>query len=880
MELKAKQRFYNALSNIFIGEVGKKIEGNSGYTNLMNIRNKYFKQILPKLEERINEVFENKDKEELYNKLYTFFESYLNETGTPFYNKTQLHKNLYEKVYSDRDDVSLFWKTQKLFYVKSEVLYTSLNFDIDGVSFEFDASNIEHSQNNEKKELIFVLAEINKSKVKFKLYYNDSKGNEIIKEETKEKDLKNARISLFENISNINSSKIVINKNSIDENYFYKNDTEIHKGNVDKGINIFYKQDGLFERAIVEIGFNKIDDIEDYIKKQGININIDLIKKAQSIYRKQNEVDYFISKDADGFLKEQFNIYLYNYLFNDDNTKWTSERIDTIQKIKEIAFECINDIAKFENELKAIWLKPKFVRKSNYVLTLDKLENNIELIKKIISSEGFEKQVEEWNKLYEKEENSEGKEIKKEWKEFEFVKDFDKTSIMKDKKLNEKYKFLPIDTKYFKNLEGEILATFENLDNDLDGVLIKSDNFQALNTILPKYKERVDLIYIDPPFNTGSDFDYKDGFQDSTWLTLMENRLEISKNLLKQSGSFYLHLDYRANYLGRIMMENKFGKENMLNEVIYGYRIQGIKRNAYANKHDTIFIFTKIKPDENKHKFYTEKELQIYGKPFIDTQEILPNMNKLTTLDIEQINKCLLDKEAINDKYKELLFKKYVSETFVRDVWDHDTTKPLISGSSEYIKFQTQKSEGLLYRIINNSSDARDLIFDYHLGSGTTISTAHKLNRKWLGVEMGTHFYEKVLPRLKKVLIGDTNGISKESNWKGGGFFKYYELEQYEDVLRKSKYTDKENLSLTMYNSERLADCLKIENETVKIDFKELYLDVDIAETISNLTGKRIKKLNDKRVIFDDNIEIVFDNINWKDNKNLKPLFWWGETNE
>jgi adenine-specific DNA-methyltransferase len=859
LELKAKQRFYNALSNIFIGEVGNKIEGNSGYTNLMNIRNKYFKQILPKIEEKINKVFGSKDKEELYNKLYTFFESYLNETGTPFYNKTQLHKNLYEKVYSDRDDVSLFWKTQKLFYVKSEVLYTSMNFDIEGVIFEFDASNIYHSQNNEKKELVFVLTEISEKNVNFKLYYNDSKGNEIIKEETKENDLKKARVALFENLDNINSSKVIINENSFNKEYFYKNQTEIHKGNVDKGINIFYRQDGLFEKAIVEIGFSKIEDIEDYLKKQNISFNVEFIKKAKSIYRKQNEVDYFISKDADGFLKEQFNIYLYNYLFNDDNTKWTSERIETIQKIKEIAFECIRDIAKFENELKSIWLKPKFVRKSNYVLTLDKLENNIELIKKIINSSGFEKQIEEWNKLYQKEEASNGKEIKKEWKEFEFIKDFDKNLIIKDEEINDKYKFLPIDTRYFKELEGEILDIFENLDNDLDGILIKSDNFQALNTILPKFIERVNTIYIDPPFNTGKDFAYKDGFQDSTWLTLMQNRLELAYEFLKKDGTFFIHLDQQANFMGRILLESMFDNE-LINEIIWHYNKFAGKTKGFHSNHDTIY-------------YYGKNNSPYFKKIIVDIPE--ENQRKQTT---RVWDSNLKKAVQAKDENGELLYYDQ-TEKALDDTWmDVPLVNPM--AKEQLSNFTTQKPEALIKRIIDSSLEKNEIIMDFFCGSGTTVATAQKMNIKWIGIEMGEHFYTIILPRLKKVLKGDGAGITNDINWKGGGFFKYYELEQYEDVLKNSKYNDKENLPLTMYNSERLANCLKIENDTVKIDFKELYPDVDIAETISNLTGKKIKKINDKRVIFEDNTEIVFDNINWKDNKNLKPLFWWGETNE
>lgn len=185
--LKSKQRFYSAISDIFVGEVGNKIEGNSGYTNLMAIRNLYFRQIMPSIERKIEEEFLTINKDDLYNKLYTFFDSYLNETGTPFYYKTQLHRNLYEKIYSDKEDVTLFWKTQKLFYVKSETLYTTLKFSVENIDFIFDASQIEHQKNNEKKELELLLISINpykengdeKYEIIFKVNYKDNDYKEI-----------------------------------------------------------------------------------------------------------------------------------------------------------------------------------------------------------------------------------------------------------------------------------------------------------------------------------------------------------------------------------------------------------------------------------------------------------------------------------------------------------------------------------------------------------------------------------------------------------------------------------------------------------------------------------------------------------------------------
>jgi len=157
--LKNEQKFYSALEDVFIGEAGRKIEGKSGFVNLMKIKSQYFAKIKPYIQKEVAEkIKDDKEREELYQKLYTFFESYLNETGTPFFSQTPFYKNLYEKVYSEREDVSLFWKTQRLYYVKSEAAYATVNnLEVDELLFDFDASNIEHKKSNEKKELEFYL---------------------------------------------------------------------------------------------------------------------------------------------------------------------------------------------------------------------------------------------------------------------------------------------------------------------------------------------------------------------------------------------------------------------------------------------------------------------------------------------------------------------------------------------------------------------------------------------------------------------------------------------------------------------------------------------------------------------------------------------------
>jgi len=176
------------------------------------------------------------------------------------------------------------------------------------------------------------------------------------------------------------------------------------------------------------------------------------------------------------------------------------------------------------------------------------------------------------------------------------------------------------------------------------------------------------------------------------------------------------------------------------------------------------------------------------------------------------------------------------------------------------------------------------LVIDFFLGSGTTTAVAHKLGRKWIGVEMGEHFYTVVLPRMKKVLAYDKSGISKEvKEYQGGGFFKYYELEQYEEALAKTVYENHDmflvgNKSVyeqyVFLKDEKMLKALEIdyENEKIKVDLSKLYPNIDVAETISNLTGKWIKQIKEDEVIFEDGSVVNTKDLDYL---LIKPLIWW-----
>jgi len=780
---KNRQLFYSQLEKMFAGRELENFKGKSGFSNLLSIKAKYFQDIKKFLDDEIAKKFPTQTlQSELFQKLYTFFDSYLNETGSPYFNKTEFYKNIYEKVYTNSQDVTLFWKTQRLYYVKSDSIPKDATFEIKNDNEDikakiiFDTSELKYTSTNEKKELKFIIKALSKSEKTITLLV-------VYKSQ----------------------------KMDLGDNYSFEIDSQIKE-----------------KEIVIKATKENEKKLKELLNSYDIEINTSDIAKALHTYKKQQDVDFFIHKDAESFLKEQFDIYLYHYLFKESKENlWNKNRIETIQNIKEIAFFVIEKIGAFEDELKAIWLKPKFVRELNYIISLDKIDKKFH--NKILANE----------------------KLQNEWREL---------GLLDDEKYQE---FLPVDTIHLDDdLKEKILSSFDNLDEITDGVLIKSDNFQALNTIMPKYKGEIDLIYIDPPFNTGSDFAYKDRFQDSTWLTLMENRLRLGRDLLSERGSFYLHLDHNANYMGRFLLNNIFGKENFLNELIW----------YYENKFK--FEFTKNFNDDKETIFIYSKK---FGKHLF--QHI-----KIGVKNKRKQNKVTWDKKlkkmvTVKDENGNVVYYES-SKKIVGALWN---IPRLNSQATERIGFDTQKPESLLKRIIKASSNPDSIVMDFFSGSGTTINTAHKLGRKWIGVEMGEHFESVNLPRIKKTLAGVISGISKELEKEGklkkGGIVKYYKLESYEDTLFKADYKLNDDGIIDLYNSKKLiTENALNKQDGIKLNYKDIYSDIDIWESISNVSGWKIKQRFKNRCIFDDKgkeIEIKEDDLYFSDYPFLRDLIWW-----
>ncbi|EPV1336028.1 site-specific DNA-methyltransferase [Campylobacter jejuni] len=776
-----KKAFYLKLEDCYLGAKIKNSQNQAknGFTNLLVIKEKYFQKIKDYLDTQNLYT-------DTYNKLYNFFSTYLNETGTPFFYDTPMYKNIYARVYSNSKDTSLFYKTQNLYYVKSDTIYNPLSLQSEDKKYTLNFLTDEYEQN----------ADNNKSKINFYL----------------------------QNIqdSNINI-KVINSKNNDDVNVFKQNSSEFS--------DVFLKT----------------------LKNAQINIKEEELKKLFKTYKKQNEVDFFIHKNAKEFLKEQFDLWLFFYV-NDSITDWTKEKIDEINDLKQIAFAIIDLIADFENELKAIWLKPKFAKNAHYVFSLDTIKshsnNADEILNSIYKDINFNEQIAEW-------------------KELNFINDeFDIKAIN-----DEKYKFLPFDTKYLSEENYyKLLQSFENLDEILNGELVKADNFQALNSLMPKYQGKIDLIYIDPPFNTGSDFDYKDKFQDSTWLSLMHNRLELAKEFLSDKGSFYLHLDHNANYRGRELLNEVFGEENFVNEIVWSYDKWTSSGLSFQKNHDSIMFFKKDNIIFNKLKEITDNLKEKYKKGY----SLGGGFGK-DGLVVYDKNNEKVKKMIDSGKYKVVYAD--VDGKPMKDVWAIPFINPVSIERIEVENNLTQKPEALLQRIIKASSNENSIVFDYHLGSGTTIATAHKLKRKWLGVEMGEHFYKVIIPRMKKVLNGFVCGISKEAEFKGGGAFRYYELESYEESLENCEYKLDENSLIDYRKSRKLIKALK-KGENICLDMKAYDKEFDIFLTMSNLLGLQIKNIfiddnGIKSCKFENGDTVNLENIDLIKYPKLKNLIWW-----
>ena len=322
-----------------------------------------------------------------------------------------------------------------------------------------------------------------------------------------------------------------------------------------------------------------------------------VLEKELAIYTSKNSFDYFIHKDLGGFLRRELDFYIKNeVLFIDDigteNEKYLMDYVNQIKIIKNIANKIIKFLEQIENFQKKLWLKKKFVVESNYCITLDRISKKF--YSEIASNE---RQIKAWVELF----------------------DIDDSNV--DEEFLENNPYLLLDTKFFdEDFKEKVIAKFDNLDEETNGLLVHSDNFQALNTIENKYKQQVQAIYIDPPYNTNSsEIIYKNGYRESSWISLMKDRLNMSRRVMTKDGIITVAIDDKEVSKLWELMNQIYGDENHLGTVVVRNNPKGRMTNrkislmheytlAFGNTDSSSIKKLPVKPEEKSHGYKQDED--------------------------------------------------------------------------------------------------------------------------------------------------------------------------------------------------------------------------------------------------------------------------------
>ena len=753
----------------------------------------------PKVQELKERIARCGNSEELENEVYShlsiFFGRYYD--GGDFVSQRRYKKDVYAIPY-EGEEVKLYWANADQYYIKTAEYFRNYRFAVDGDKFcEFTLREATTEQNNN------------------------------------------------------------VAQNNMERRFALCKETPIEV--IGDTLHIYFTYElypkATKQKALVEAAF---DAIKNAIPAEFISVlaprptesdrTRTLLQKHLNDYVARNTFDYFIHKDLGGFLSRELDFYIKNEILviDDINARTPGEflkHLTVIKAIKMVGMKLITFLASLENYQKRLWLKKKFVIESNYCMTLDRVPES--LYAEIAANDA---QREEWVRL------------------------FAIDGIERDQRHTAAYTvplsveflkenpFLVLDTKFFTaEFRNILLASIDNIDEQCDGLLINSENFQALELLQEKYRGRVKCVYIDPPYNTGDDdFAYKDCLKESSWLTFIENRLQSSRAFYQAGGTFAASIDINEIDHLTELLDKELGRINRKanitvrrvsltgakvinpgpvnigeNVILYNNNISkwqpqnAYRAKGYDNRYGTMIVnpqddyskwkFSTVLEEFAKYKGIQKSKLKkVLGDAYEEEllQYVIKNAERiirLAALDEDSIgSKAIeikkesqknpthiyyLERTGANDYYvingNAILFYKdrlkwmgdgFVPVEQISDIWDDVLPNDLHNEGGVQLR-KGKKPEKLVNRIFECTTSEGDIILDYFAGSATSGAVALKSKRKFINIEANEYFDDIPLKRLKNTLHGDTSGVTNLYQWKGGGFFKYMRLEQYEDTL-------------------------------------------------------------------------------------------------
>lgn len=740
------------------------------------------------LPQKIQTALAGKPEQEtaVYNHLFTFFSRYYDQGD--FISQRRYKGDTYAIPYAG-EEVMLHWANKDQYYTKSGESFSNYAFTLEnGKKVQFrlvEADTAKDNRKDNEQARVFALIEPQ------------------IKTETDE-----------------NGDEIQTDIRPIEENgdlltirFEYK------------AVNKKEKQSDYITQAVEKIQNFAIPDEFQGIFKAMLtekNKNRTLLEKYLTDYTAKNTADYFIHKNLGKFLNQELDFYIKNEVMNLDNIQDSTDfshieqNLQTIKTIKTVAKEIIAFLAQLEDFQKKLWLKKKFVAGCHYLITLDHLNEA-----QVQTALENPKQTAQWQALFNV-----------------------NTSGLNVAELCKNYPHLVVDTALFEpTFQADVLSEIEYLDDKTNGLLIHSDNFQALNLLQERYKEQVKCIYIDPPYNTGSDNDfiYKDNYQHSSWVAMMSSRFELARDLIQDNSGIWVSTDDGEYARLQILMADSFGNDNFVGDIIWNSR-KSMSSDALisgAINHTTFFAKNKVVLDKNKSKFRLPETMDGFENPDNDLRGAwkldpldAPNVRENLSYGITNPNtgetfyppegRCWrFEKETVDAYLKDgrilfgktgktkPAFKRFYEEAkekgkVTNTLWDDVGTTTngtkllhaLFNNAIPKEKLNKIKPKPIefMQKIFQLHNEKLPIYMDYFAGSGTTAHAVINLNRedngnrKYILVEQGEYFDTVLKPRVQKVIFSEKWKEGKpeaEENGSNGvsQIVKVLKLESYEDTL-------------------------------------------------------------------------------------------------
>lgn len=623
------------------------------------------------------------------------------------------------------------------------------------------------------------------------------------------------------------------------------------------------------------------------------NKNRTLLEKHLKDYTARNTFDYFIHKDLGGFLRRELDFYIKNEILHLDDINLDSEQdfkkqLLLIKALKGVAQKIIVFLAQLEDFQKKLWLKKKFVLQSDYCITLDRIDESF--YADIATNEA---QRREWVKLFAIDELEDYSEP--------LTEDFLASNP-----------FLVVDTQFFdRNWKYKLLGTLDRIDQQTDGLLVNSENFQALRLIENRYRQQVRYIYIDPPYNTNSTpILYKNEYKHSSWITLMDNRSEAAKAFLSDQGVKSVAIDDTELDELSMMLDNRF--ENYRHsKVSVIHNPKGSITRDFNRVHEYVVFLTPLEGDgyvaRKLEKNKTPRKMRRWGENSLRTDRKLSfypiyiKANKIVRVgevpddafhpesrNLQEQNGEIaiypIDQNGIERRWNfgldsidgnlERVTIQEVDNTFdlfvtheltvPKTVWSGGRFDAGKYGNTLLIdiigrkQFDFPKSINLVQECCHlvTINNPKAIVLDYFSGSGTTGHAVINLNRetdgkrKYILVEMGEYFNTVTKPRIQRVIYSEDWKNGKPVSRKGSSHcFKYLRLESYEDTLN----------NLQLKRSEPQAQLLGNENfeeeyhlhYMLEVESRESLLSVDTFKSPFGYSVKSIEHNEIKEVEVD-----------------------------